>query len=85
MPSNGLKWYSRAMDVPINFEEHIGKVVGRRGAPNGLDVRHSTKADAIAWRKAFGGVRIPKGVYRFASHAEADEWLWKMITRPRAS
>jgi hypothetical protein len=73
------------MDAPINFEEHIGKVVGRRNrAPNTLDVRNSTIKDAIAWREAFGGV-APKGVYRFHTHEEADEWLWEMITRPRAS
>ena len=71
------------MDAPVNFEESIGKVVGQRNrAANALDARHSTKEDAIAWRKAFGGL-VPKGVYRFATHAEADEWLWKMITHPK--
>lgn len=24
---------------------------------------------------------IPKGVYRFNSHEEADEWMWRMISR----
>jgi hypothetical protein len=38
--------------------------------------------EARAWRKAFGGVRVPKGVHRFQTHQEADEWLWWMIARP---
>ena len=27
---------------------------------------------------------IPRGVYRFKSHEELDEWTLKMLTRPRA-
>jgi hypothetical protein len=26
---------------------------------------------------------VPKGVYRFSSHEEAQEWLTKMLTRQR--
>ncbi len=29
------------------------------------------------------GVSRPVGVYRFRSHEEADEWLMKMLTRPK--
>jgi len=62
------------------------KIVGKRTrTPNGLSLEGNRKRDAIAWRKALGGVRIPKGVYRFKTHEEADAWLWKMITRPRKS
>jgi len=43
----------------------------------------STKANSIAWRESFGGVRVPRGVYRFKTHEEADQWLWRMITRPK--
>jgi hypothetical protein len=67
----------------INLDEKIDRVVGRRTKMvDGLSLVGSTKADAIAWRKAFGGVRVPRGVYRFKTHEEADEWLWKMITHP---
>jgi hypothetical protein len=63
--------------------EGVDRMVGRRTkAPNPLSTRTSNKADAIAWRKALGGVRVPKGVYRFRTHEEADQWLWQMITRP---
>jgi hypothetical protein len=67
----------------INLEERIDRFVGRRTkAPDALSVKNSKKADAIAWQKAFGGLRIPRGVYRFRTHEEADEWLWRMISRP---
>ena len=67
----------------INLEEHIERTVGRRTkAPNALSTATSHKAESIAWRRAFGGVRVPRGVYRFTSHAEADQWLWRMIARP---
>jgi hypothetical protein len=67
----------------INAEERIERVVGRRtSAPDPLEVASSRRADAIAWRKAFGGLRVSRGVYRFRSHEEADEWLWRMMARP---
>ncbi len=70
----------------INVEEDIDKVVGRRiKRPDALSVKNSKKADAIAWRKSLGGVHVPKGVHRFRTHEEADEWLWRMIARPRPS
>ena len=28
---------------------------------------------------------IPRGVYRFKSHEELDEWTLKMLTRPKAA
>lgn len=70
--------------VPINVEETPGKTVGRRVSPeNGLNPLISNKADAEAWSEAFRRAAIPKGVYRFHSHEEADEWLWEMLTREK--
>jgi hypothetical protein len=67
----------------VNVEEHVERVVGRRvAAPDPLSLPSSRRADAIAWRDAFGGIRVPGGVYRFQTHEEADEWLWKTIARP---
>ncbi len=66
----------------INVDEHIDRVVGRRTKVNPLSMAASHKADAIAWRDALGGIRVTRGVHRFRTHEEADEWLWKMITRP---
>ncbi len=67
----------------INVEERIDRIVGKRTkTPGGLSTAVSNRADAMAWRKAFGGVRVPRGVHRFKTHEEADRWLWKMIARP---
>jgi hypothetical protein len=68
----------------INVEEKIDRVVGKRTkTPDALSVANSNKADAVAWQKAMGGLRVPRGhVYRFKTHEEADEWLWRMIARP---
>ncbi len=70
----------------VSLEEKIDKIVGRRlHAPNPLSTKTSRKADALAWQRALGGVRVPRGVYRFHTHEEADAWLWQMICRPRPS
>lgn len=67
----------------VNVEEQIDRVVGRRTQiTDPLLVASSRRADAIAWRDTFGGIRVPRGVYRFKTHAEADEWMWKAISRP---
>jgi len=69
----------------INAEEKIDRIVGRRTkTPDGLSLSGGTKADSIAWREAFGGLRVPRGVYRFKTHEEADQWLTQMMTRPKS-
>jgi hypothetical protein len=86
----GLAWAERrayaggAVKTPfVNVEEKIDRFVGRRTqVADALSTKYSTKADAIAWQKAFGGIRVPRGVYRFKTHEEAEEWLWRMICRP---
>jgi hypothetical protein len=67
------------MDAVINLEDTIGKTVGRRRTPNPLRVQKDEVQAAIEWRRAFGGVRIPRGVYKFHSHEEADAWLMKHL------
>ena len=67
----------------INAEEKIDRLVGKRTkAPDGLSSATSRKTDSVAWQRSFGGMRVPRGVYRFKTHEEADLWLWRMITRP---
>ncbi len=68
-----------------DLEELHGKVVGRRHPPaDGLTVTKSDRiTNAQAWKRATRSLPIPKGVYRFRTHEEADEWLWQMLTRPR--
>jgi hypothetical protein len=68
----------------INVEEKIDRFVGRRTkTPDALSTASSNIADSIAWRNAFGGIRVPRGVYRFKTHEEADEWLLRMLARPK--
>lgn len=73
------------MDPAPNLEETPGKIVGRRRAPaDGLNPRTSATAeDARAWQRSLRTLPVPRGVYRFRTHEEADEWLWRMLTRPR--
>ena len=76
--------YSRnaVKQPPINVEEKIDRLVGRRTkTPDALSTATSNKAESIAWRRALGGVRVPRGVHRFKTHEEADQWLWRMIAR----
>jgi hypothetical protein len=70
----------------INLDEMPGKTVGHRQPPaEGLVLNDAQRsADALAWKRAFRTLPIPKGVYRFRTHEEADQWLWQMLTRPRA-
>jgi hypothetical protein len=85
LDSSRLTTYAdRAVKQPIiNVEEKIDRIVGNRTKPpDGLSILTSTRADAIAWAKALGGMRIPRGVYRFKTHEEADQWLWRMMARP---
>ena len=66
----------------INFDEQPGKPAGRRKPPpDPLRVEPGGRERAREWQRAFGSTGIPKGVYRFKTHQEADEWMWKMIAR----
>jgi hypothetical protein len=73
------------MQPVVNQEENFGKIVGKRRAPvNSLqETPAQTIADSRAWQKTFHPLPIPRGVYRFKTHEEADEWLWQMLTRRR--
>ena len=66
-------------------DETKARVVGKRRPPAGLSLANDTKAAVIAWRRAFDTPFVPKGVYRFTSHENADRWMQEMITRPRKS
>jgi hypothetical protein len=70
------------MDKASSNDSEPARVVGRRSAPAALATT-DTKAAAVAWREAFPTPFVPRGVYRFRSHEEADRWMWEMITRPR--
>ncbi len=58
------------------------KVLGHRREPQptceNMDAIQKLAVDL----RGPGRLFVPKGVYRFKSHEEADEWLMKMLTRP---
>ena len=72
------------MKPVVNIQEPIGKVAGHRVArKDTLALVPGEIEDVKAWRAAFPTPFVPRGVYRFRSHEEADEWLWKMLTRAK--
>lgn len=67
------------MDPVINIEENIGKTVGRRRMPSPMKTTDTQIAEAEQWRSALGGIGIPKGVYRFKTHKEANDWWMEQV------
>lgn len=67
----------------VSPDETLGKIVGRRKVGGGLNPALHTKERARRWSEAMDTPFVPRGVYRFNSHEEADEWMWKMISRKR--
>ncbi len=66
----------------INVEEKIGKVVGRRTkAPDAWESGMKLQALAAQLHVSLKHHWGPKGVYRFKSHEEADEWMNRMLAR----
>jgi len=62
----------------VNMEEAIGKTVGRRRVP----ARSSDYG--LGLQTSLGQLfrsHVPRGVFRFHSHQEADQWLMNHLTR----
>ena len=62
-------------------KQPFGNEKEKPAAPDAFSTVTDNKADSIARRMASGGIRIPRGVYRFKTHEEADEWWDRMIAR----
>src|SRR5437773_10725616 len=61
------------MEPIINLEEMPGKIVGK--------IKRRTFAEALDWMAAqveAMGLKLPypKGVYRFKTHEETNQWEW---------
>jgi hypothetical protein len=69
------------MEPVVNCEEIIGKTVGRQKAPNPLSLLPDQIQESNLWRQNGFRPQIPKGVYRFLSHEEADQWMMNHLTR----
>lgn len=66
----------------INVEEKIDRFVGRRTrTPDGLKAGMQMQETAAQLHMAFRHSWMPKGVYRFKTHEEADAWMTKMLAR----
>jgi hypothetical protein len=71
------------MDMVVNVEEKIGKMVGR------LPPASEAFARAMRLQKSVNQLQshlegiCPTGVFRFHTHEEADAWLLKWMSRRR--
>jgi hypothetical protein len=65
---------------PVDDAEEVVKVVGRRKPGRGLVASAPLLRLAVDLRgdKPF----LPRGVHRFRSFEESDEWTLRMLTRP---
>ena len=69
------------MDPIINLEEMPGKTVGRRRIADGFRFGMGVQRAGASFQRVIG---VPKGVYRFYSHEEADDWLMTKIAEAAA-
>jgi hypothetical protein len=66
----------------INVEEKIEKTVGKRVAPaDSFAAGMKLQETALQFHKSLRLLLAPKGVYRFKTHQEADQWMMRMLTR----
>jgi cob(I)alamin adenosyltransferase len=66
----------------VNLEEKIDRFVGRRTkTADSLEAGMQLQAAAVEFHRAFKHRWAPKGVYRFKTHEEADQWMMKMLAR----
>jgi hypothetical protein len=74
------------MDLFVNLEEKIGKIVGKRRMPkDSFAYAMQLQEAGVELAKSLGWPRIPRGVYKFRTHEEADEWLMMHLTRKGTS
>ena len=62
------------MKVIVNLDEEIGKSVGRKDA--GDDPFAAYARLLRLSRGLIDTTPYPRGVFRFKTHEEADEWKW---------
>lgn len=82
-PQGVFRYVLNAVKQPvINFEDKIDRFVGRRTkTPDSLKAGMQLQSLGVELHKSFKLRWCPKGVYRFKTHEEADEWMTKMLAR----
>ncbi len=67
------------------FDGAPAKVVGRRVRSPSLEAAARGGISASrAWAAAGFASRVPKGVFRFHTHEEADRWMMDQLARKTA-
>ncbi len=66
----------------LNLQDPIKKTVGRRRLADGFAYGMGLQDAGAGLLASLGCRGIPKGVYRFKTHQEANEWQDRMTTRP---
>ena len=81
--SRAAAYGGRSVKQPfVNLEEKIDRFVGRRTTtPDSLKVGMQLQTVAVQFHRAFKHRWAAKGVYRFKTHEEADQWMMKMLAR----
>jgi len=69
------------MEIPVNVEETPGKTVGRRRITDAFAFGMELQRAGCSLRPSNG---LPKGVYKFRSHEEADQWILNQLTKRAA-
>jgi hypothetical protein len=66
----------------VNLEEKIDKFVGRRTrTPDAFEAGMKLQTLAVELHRSLKHRWAAKGVYRFKTHEEADEWMNRMLAR----
>jgi hypothetical protein len=66
----------------VNVEERIDRFVGRRApAPDSLWAGMQLQETGAQLHQSFKQRWMPKGVYRFKTYEEADQWMIQMLAR----
>ena len=69
----------------ISTEENIDKIVGRRRrTPDSFTSGMQLQALAVELHRSLRHRWAAKGIYRFQTHEEADEWMNRMLARSQA-
>ncbi len=81
--SEAAAYGDKAVKQPIvNVEERIDRRVGRRAtAPDSWRAGMQLQETGVQLHQSFKHRWMPKGIYRFKTHEEAEEWMIKMLAR----
>ncbi len=74
-----LTWLMKPI---INMEEQPGRTVGTRMPPaDAFAAAMRLQESTAEYAASFGHLPLPKGVFRFRTHEEADAWMMRELAR----